>query len=453
MAQIGRASGRESAGVWLGLAGLGALAYGMLPGAPVLGEDAYHIWDNPFLRLPAREFWTGLLGSHYFQAARERTYQPLVTALHYLLAASPAAVRAAGIAAHCLNAGLVFLLGVRLLRRRDAALAAAALFLLFPCAGEAVAISSYHGHVFSLGFALGSLLLWARSLDRFPGGRAAAAGSWLLFALGLACKETGLVVLALVPLYTVCFGRGCRRRAAPRALPFALIALAYLWLRFGALVQPAPFPRTFSYSPATSFGWYLRMLLAPHPLCLESSAPAGWLYWALPGVFAGALWAARRSAWASFCLWWLLICLLPVLHIVAFANLSPVADRYLYWPVVGFCLLAGALARWRPGRAALAGLILAWGAVCIARNGLYRQPRLLYEQTARCAAGNPRAHFLLGQECLRGLDLDASERAFRRVLELTDSAGTRAALDDIARLRRAGYPAAGSPDSRARRRQ
>ena len=84
------------------------------------------------------------------------------------------------------------------------------------------------------------------------------------------------------------------------------------------------------------------------------------------------------------------------MHLVAFANYSPVSDRYLYAASAGFCLLAaGALAR-PPGRYLLWVVLLGWGVLTIRRNGLYRDERGLYEASAACAPRNAQAQALLG---------------------------------------------------------
>ena len=410
-----------------------ALLYGMVLAAPVFNEDISHVDNLSLFDLPFGAFWTALTSKQYFFAARERTYQPLVTFLHYWIHGSPALYRAAGLALHALNAFLVFLVGVRVAGRRRTALLAALLFALFPCQTEAVDIASFKGHLLGCAFMLACLLCWIRALERPPKeSRWALAGVHVFFALGLLAKESALMTPAFLALYAVCFSASSRDRAWRCALGLAPTAALYVWWRFSWLTPPPAFPYEAVYSGALSLGWYLKMMAWPHPLCLESSPVSGAVYWLLPAAYVAVLWSQRRVPPRVFCLLWMLLALLPVLHLVSFANISPVADRYLYASSVGLSLLlAGSLDGPRT-RFILYALLGVWGGLTAQRNGLYRTPRQLWEQTASCAPANARAHYILALTCLREDDVPAAERSLRRVLDIKDSVGAHTLLGDIA---------------------
>jgi len=411
-----------------------AFLYGPLLTAPVVNEDLSHVQGLGLFALPPGAFLRAVTSQQYFYWAQERTYQPLVTLFHYLTHAHPLFYRVVGLLLHALNAFLVYLLGRLLTRRNSSSLLAALLFALFPCQTEAVNASAFKGHLLALTFALSCLLFWAEALSRPPGReKAPLAAASLFFALGLLSKESAILILALLALYTACFEAGQLRRAASWVAAPAVLALAYLWLRFFWLKPPPVFPHPARYSSLASLGWDLKMFLWPHPLCLERSRPAGPAVLLLPTAFLAAFAAWRRSPLRLFCLAWMLLWLLPTLHLISFANVTPVADRYLYAATAGFCLLLASL--WAEGRARyiLYALLPAWGGGTALRNGLYRSPRALWEQTALCAPENPRAHYVLALTCLREDDPAAAKNALERVLSLVPSPGAHTLLGDIAR--------------------
>ena len=102
----------------------------------------------------------------------------------------------------------------------------------------------------------------------------------------------------------------------------------------------------------------------PLRVALAASSPSP----ALPSPCAG--WRTRATGRPLFALAWMALTLVPSLAILWKIPDAPLAERYLYLPSVGFCLLAGDLAAraWR--RAAAAGAPRRWlGARRAARRG------------------------------------------------------------------------------------
>jgi hypothetical protein len=374
--------------------------------------------DNPAFARPFGEFLAGLFSRDYFAFVQERTYQPLVTLFHWFTHGAPLAYRLAGLALHAANAALVYAIARRLLKRDRAALLAAALFAFFPAHTEALNFSAFKGHALAAAFIMATVLAFMEK-------RAAAAAGF--FALALLSKETGLVALLLCAAHE----RGKLRRLAP----LAAIGAAYLALRFVWLAPPPAFPSGFARPVVESFGFYVRMLALPWPLCLERTLPAAPLLYAWAAVFVLGVWAWRRSREALFFLAWIVAGLLPVLHLIPFANVTPVADRYLYLPAAGFALLlAGLYGKTARGERLLAGVLVAWASLTAARNLDYRSERALFEQTADRAPDNPRAQFLVANARFHDKDYAAARRGYERVLALTESPGARAALAELDRL-------------------
>ncbi len=411
-------SARREAAVGAGFAAGALFLFGMTLPAPVFLDDWSYVVKNPLLRAPWDGFRRALLSRDYFAYTGERTWQPLVTLLHWACRA-PAELRLIGIGLHAANALLLRAVARRLGASEKTATAAAALWLVFPFHAEALFLSSFKGHLLAAASALAALYAWERATAGETADRRWLAASWAALALGLLGKETAVVGPALIGL-RVLLGDARRRAQRLRLLAgHAALCAVYLVWRFGVL-RPAPalaFPAP--RRPLASLGWYLLGLAKPWPACLARSLPPG----AWPAVlvlpFAGLVWAARRRPLALYGLLWIPVALLPFLGFVAFAGYSPVADRYLYLASAGACLaLADLLAETR-ATLALAVLGAAWAGLLARRNGEFRDLPGVCAQTAACAPDNPLALALWGEERLTERDYGAAREALERAVALS----------------------------------
>lgn len=417
------------------LAAAVALVYSPVLTAPVLYDDLPHVRDNPVFSLPFGAFWLGLVSREHFAFVGERTYQPLVALFHYFAHGLPALCRVAGWGLHAANAALVYEISRRLTGRPRAAALAAALFAAFPAHTEALNFSAFKGHALAAFFVLAVIVgVMELCSERGAGDRRLPLALACLFAFALLSKESGLVAAPLAAVYAILFAREKPGRLKTAAFAFAVLSGGYLAWRFLWLAPPPAFPVRFEYSPLRSLAFYARELAVPYPPCLEHTLSPGGLWPLWLAALAVAAWGLRRSRESLFALAWIVVALLPVLHLIPFSNVSPVADRYLYLPAAGLCLLLahvfGASVR---GERALAVLALVWAGLSFSRNLDYRSARGLFEQTARCAPDNARAHFLAGNARFADKDYPAARASYERVLELTDSKGAREALAETER--------------------
>ena len=409
-----------------------ALIYASTLTAPVFGDDRVFVEGSAFLQAPPLEFLRGLFSRDYLALTGEGTYQPLTTLFHYLTHGRPALYRAAGILLHAVNAGLVYRVALRLKAAPVPAFLAALLFALFPAHAETLIISSFKGNLLAFAFSFGALLCWIRAVE--DGSRGALAGAFAFFALALASKETGLLAPAILGGWSLLFSRGKRPDLQRRAgLGFALASACYLLWRFRGL-DTGPMPGA-PHSPSLLFGWYVKTLLWPHPLCRERLAPEGLRWHALTALFALAAWSARRRPAVLFGLLVLALGLLPFLHRAQYYMDSPVADRYLYLSAAGFSLALALASSGPAATAALATTALVWGGLAARRNVLYRDTRALYEQTAACAPYHFKAWGVLAQSqlasgepaaarasALRAVELNPEYEGARRILALAERA-------------------------------
>jgi protein O-mannosyl-transferase len=360
------------------------------------------------------------------------------------------------VALYVLVVWLVFALAASYDGSLPFALAVALVFAAHPVHSEAVDSVTGRSEVLSLAFALASLLLFVRAAHT---ARAAAAsgrrqalpwlaGSALAYGISMLAKETGAVLPAILALHFLVYGRrdgedlsGWTRRCAAFLALHGAVAILYLAARFHALpvfTPPSALGGWSSRVTAVGVAFYLdlRQLLWPVPSRVD-------FYW--EQFFFG------RAAWAPFLLGCgmlgftlrsfasrmretlrtpaqsgahrIELCglaiflgfLLPVSHVVPVG--VKFAERLLFAPSLGFCLLVAsagreAIRRWiaRPPTRALLGsalvaiLALAGGILSHRRALEWRDGLRLWQAEERALPGDPRvqanlaiAHLTRGQ--------------------------------------------------------
>lgn len=270
---------------------------------------------------------------------------------------------------HALATALVFLLTWSLLGpRRDpsdiaAAGAAGLLFAVHPIHVEAVAWMAGRSDLLAGLFFL--LALW--TYEGFL--RRERRWLWWLSAtfglLAMLSKEMGVAVLLAIPALDFFWGeaRTAGLTRWKRIFPFALAALVYFGLRSVAIqgVSGLAWPAIpeLVLGVFRALGWYFRKAVWPPPQsAFVEQVPGGssaLLGAAVPAVAAGLVVLAwKRRSWRPEALGALLF-LFPLLPALPTAVLpiavTPLAERYLYLPTAGLCLILASLLQ----RAALAG--------------------------------------------------------------------------------------------------
>lgn len=357
-------------------------------------------------------------------------YRPL-TVVTYLIdrsiaGTSPFMFHLSVICWHVVTTYLVFRFGLILFRRTErvtlAAGLSAALFAVHPIHTESVAWGAGRSDVLACAFSLGAALVYFAE-GRSATWRAALAAALLLTAA--LAKETVVALFVVLPFTDVLFSRTAapptprgprsqrRRHGASRSarriplvayVPFAAALMLYLAIRQAALgsVLGGAGEAGGDVIPKVigALGLYLGKLVLPVRQCAYiSDLPAHPL--ALVGI--GAVLAGialtclvawhRGEAVVTFLLIWIGATLAPSLAIVVKIPAAPVAERYLYLPSVGYCLLLGygavhllgAISA-RQARATVVGglgVALCAGAVAtVQRNAVWRSNFSLWEDTA-----------------------------------------------------------------------
>ena len=180
--------------------------------------------------------------------------------------------------------------------------------------------------------------------------------SLLLFAMGLLAKSSVVVLPFLLVLYDICFlpSRSRKWRRMWDYVPFFLVASGFTVV-FMSVARASGVARTTYHGEGAYttfltmlrvFAEYIYMLFIPRNLSLTYGIRPVSSVWEPSLLIAAAVLGSiavltvlawKKSKLAFFGICWFFISLLPVSNIIPIAIVK--ADRYLYLPSVGFCLV------------------------------------------------------------------------------------------------------------------
>ena len=349
---------------------------------------------------------------------------------------------------HSGNALLVFFLASGLLKgvkeRTLLAFLSALLFTVHPLHSEVVDWVSARTDLLATFFVLTAFV----SYLSFREGR---GWRWLVlsglaYGLGLLSKESALALPLLVAAYEwLVFLREVpiRRRLWPTFVtlgPYFLITVGYFLLRSAGLSQGdmgvARSAEALQSSGGllvakalAAIGFYFKKLLIPFPLNFAiAEIPLG-LYSIIGILVLGAgLFFLFKKGVHGFLFWWVLFSLFPPL-IVAVNGMAwtPLAERYLYLPSVGFSILfvlvlaSGCLRLRRPDAAWVAAVLLicvGFSAATTQRSLLWREPLLFWEDVVRKSPGFANAYNEYGTALAKAARFEESREQFQKAADL-----------------------------------
>ena len=372
-------------------------------------------------------------------------YRPL-TAFSYLTdyhvnGDSPRGFHLTNVVLNAIVCALVFLVLLDLFDALLTALLAALFFAAFPMHVENVAWISGRTDIFATLFMLASLLCYG--WWRRKGGWAAPVGAVLCFALALLGKETAVVLPAVVALYELLVARAEFERPVPRLrgwpIVAGMVALAFVYLAvrrglFGsALIFYARFTHGAVQAVAFTFSiiaHYAYKLVWPFHLDAESDyyPPASFMnVHTMVGILivamaVFALFRWRRKREVVFAIAVIGCGLAPVLNILPLNGV--LAERYLYFPSVGYVLLVSLLftraAAWRrvPVLVAFSALLLACSARTVTRTFDWKDELTLFQKTVETSGDNARARGNLGVSLYQRERYQEAMEQFQRAVEL-----------------------------------
>lgn len=225
--------------------------------------------------------------------------------------------------------------------------------------------------------------------------------SALGFALALLSKEVAVTFLAVVLLYDLLSVQLIKRSSIVRYILYIAILILYLYLRGRAFVNIPEVGETIINNTApesadvtdqaqgvsnsaiyleavkaifNSTLLYLNKLIIPYNLNAFISRVPKEIYYTIAACFlalvlgAVSIWSIiKRENVTAFSILWVLITLSPSLIVAVYPIAStPMAERYLFIPSAGFCLLLGYLLIQAGSRVELRRLAWAFGIIIIA---------------------------------------------------------------------------------------
>ena len=331
-------------------------------------DDYVVIVENKHLN-DFRNSLPSFFNDSYFKiAGDEASYRPLATLSYFLIHSfaglNPFYFHLASVFLHTLNVILVYFLISLLLEDRFKALLAALLFACHPVLTEAVDCIAFNEDLLAAFFILLAFILYVKAVDKRPVGPAHLLSLFFFFC-GLLSKEMAISLPALILLYDLTFkevaGQGLSVKHILTTLKirwsfytgYALVAILYLLLRFIIIVNPAggnmhhfgSLLKRLVYLPYHIFS-FVKLAIAPYNLNVDYvySYPHGFFEFSnliglviILGLVVLSFLAYRRAKEIFFGIWWFLIALFPVYNIIEIFN--PLAERYLYIPIFGFCLI------------------------------------------------------------------------------------------------------------------
>jgi hypothetical protein len=348
---------------------------------------------------------------------------------------------------HGINTILVFLL-INTIATPFAAFAGSVIFAVHPVHSESVSFVSGRTDLWAAIFLLLSVYLWLRVRKR-QAKSAVVEGSVSVGAFLLAClsKEVAYVMPAVLLLWDAVLpaaipgqrqGWWVRNRSWIFGWLAVLSCVAVMrYVVFGpslgldrsgglqaqsagGFAQWALVARIFlMYLRLVILPWPLKVFYSPHELVLTMTTVTAVLVLVslLIITYRRGLKAISVSAAV-----WITVFLLPVLA-TGLRDGAPLAERFLYLPSVGFCLLAGVLAdtctKRRP--IVLSGLgllvILMSLATCV-QNRVWKDEIALFTELTAVSPLSPDGHYNLGNALSEKGRHTESVNAFRRAIDI-----------------------------------
>jgi Flp pilus assembly protein TadD len=415
---------------------LGLIAYSNTFNVPFVFDDIPNIVENQRLRsisnIPL--MFTEIKGE---LASRPLTLATFAVDFH-IGGLNTTGYHYVNLGLHLINTALLYALvvltagfvgyGGRNVRR--VAMVASILFIVHPVQTESVTYIVARSMLLATMFYLSGILVFARAVkDGAHGVKGRAVFPLLLLSvslLGMASREDFVTFPLMLMLYDYFFLSGRRLRNVARNyrlhLPVTL-TLGYLaFLVMGFEYRGAGFdvrsisPVEYLFTQFNVHWTYLRLLVLPVKQNLDYSYQVARTLFEFPtifsfagylGLWAAAVYLARRRPVISFSMLWFLITITPASSIVPLNDV--IFEHRLYLPSAGFFVLVAAVIFFlaerlkdkRPDGAMLLTAVPVLAVIVLtvtthARNSVWQREDSLWEDVLRKSPHNARAHNTMG---------------------------------------------------------
>ncbi|MDR4507962.1 MAG: tetratricopeptide repeat protein [Candidatus Brocadiaceae bacterium] len=416
--------------------------------------------ENSFIR--EWKYFLRLFSKDYFAISGEMSYRPLVTISYFIDYAiwemNPFGYHLTNVTLHVGNTALFYLFLHTCVRNKKICLLALLFFITHPVLLETVNAVGYREDLLAASFILVSLVYFLKSdkiLEREDSQKKRLVFFYTISLVSYFCalfsKESAVIFTALLPLFVLFSDKkilpALVRRLKGIYIGYIGITLFYLIIRFVVLInpslkaiyQPGGFWVNF-FTMIKILASYIKLSFFPFrlnvdyvvPLAntpLEGSSIISILFLISVLVIFGLLCKSRHvfACWMA----WFFITILPVMNIVPLANIM--AERYLYLPVMGFCVAKGILiyritdrtlsTRAMPLRRVVQLVLVIYmvgmyGVSIIRTNGDWRDEFTLWTKTASHSPKSNRAHCNLGIVYMENGFLERAQKEYQIALDI-----------------------------------
>jgi protein O-mannosyl-transferase len=341
-------------------------------------------------------------------------YRPLIPfsylADYLIWGLNPLGYHLTNIIFHLTVIALLYVFALRVLGTPGGAFCACLFFGLHPLNTEAVAFITGRNNILCAVFILSSILAFGKYRDT-------DARRWLVLSLafffaGLLCKEFA-VVIPLILVFSDLMNRRLQKADIYRYGSFLIPLGAYVAMRAAVLGGPLGITLTSAdlsqrlYGAVDILVTYVRLSVLPWgQKALYEKQSVSIFRFILEVLFlalaAAVLYWQRARKWPVIGALWFVLFLLPVMNIVPIAG-SPIAERYLYIPLMGMAIVFGGTvsslqtgaADFRLGAAVV--LVLAvFFLLTVTRNPVWKSDEDLYQDMVRTTPGAYKGYYDLG---------------------------------------------------------
>jgi len=337
------------------------LVYGNSLSNSFVHDDTVFIENSPIIRT-----WNNVpffFTPKYFLLSNELTYRPVATFSflidHTFWKLNPFGYHLTNVLIHILNSLLLFLLLLKIFKKVPVSLLCTILFAVHPVTTEAVNGISLREDLLIVSFFLLSLLSYI-NFSYSPSNKIRQLIACIgYFLLALFSKGSAVVFILLFLLYEISFSSNALKVIKEKKHIYTGLFSALLftaWIKLVLLRNPhiIGFPHPPFYERIITFPrifvFYIKLFIFPVNLsagysCVFSRSlleanvifPVLFLIlFASSGIFL-----MKRHKDLLFAIFWILVACLPVSNIVPLA--TPIAERYLYMPLIGFCIILALL--------------------------------------------------------------------------------------------------------------
>ncbi len=332
---------------------------------------------------------------------------------------------------HAVVSMLFYILCVLIIKEKNIAFLSGLIFATHPIHTEAVSWVKGRADVLATMFCLLSFIFYIyfvknKNLRNY-------IFSLIAFLLGLFSKESAITFPLIVILYDIYFFKVDIRRY----IPFFILSFIYVLIRKSVLGIVAPcgwWAGSIYYTFLTMskvLVEYFRLLVLPINLCADYVVPISFSIFEPKVIFsilliiivlAISFCIKKIYPIISFSILFIFITLLPVLNIIPIEVL--LAERFLYLPSVGFCILLGSLMhRFFINKKIFlyvftSLIVIFYSGLTFTRNYDWKDGFSLWSRTVRQMPNNFRAHNNLGMEYEKLGDYESALRHYKTALTL-----------------------------------